>query len=103
MTFLTLDAQIVLFITGTLLPLLVGVVTKMSSPSWAKAWLHAILSLVSGIVIVATKVDGTAVISKQTVITAVLVWITGMAAYHGFLKPTWIAPTVQRKTAEFGV
>lgn len=102
-TVFTLGATVTAFIVGTLLPVLVGIVTKLQSPEWVKAWLHALLSAVAGAFVVAVKLDGTAVFSKETILAAAGVWIVGIAVYHGFLKPTKISPVINQKTAALGI
>lgn len=99
----TLSATVVTFVVGTLLPILVGVVTKLETAAWVKAWLHGLLSAVAGAIVVATQLDGTAIFSKETILAAFVVWVTGLAAYHGFLVPTKISPVVNTKTAALGI
>jgi hypothetical protein len=98
----TLSAAAVTIITGQALPILVGIVTKASLSSAWKAVLHGLLSVVAGAVVVATQLDGTAVFSKVTLVDALVVWISGMATYAGFLSKT-ISPKVNAATADFGV
>lgn len=98
----TLSAAAVTIITGQLLPILVGIVTKASLSSAWKAVLHGLLSAVSGAVVVATQLDGTAVFSKVTLVDALVVWISGMATYAGFLSKT-VSPKVNAATANFGI
>lgn len=99
----TLSATVVTFVVGTLLPILVGIVTKLQTAAVVKAWLHGLLAAVAGALVVATQLDGTAVFSKETILAAFVVWITGIAAYHGFLVPTKISPAINEATAGIGI
>lgn len=101
--FFELDATVLMLVGGVVIPILVGVVTKLRAPSWLKAVLHALLSAVAGLVITATALDGVAVISREALVTAFITWITGVAAYFGFLTPTGISPAVNLHTANFGI
>jgi uncharacterized membrane protein AbrB (regulator of aidB expression) len=98
-----LDATMSMFIGGVLIPILVGIVTKITAPPWLKAVLHALLAAVAGLIITATQLDGVAVFSREGFVTAFITWVTGMAAYFGFLKPTQISPAVNRATSGFGI
>jgi len=98
-----LDATICMFIGGTLIPILVGLITKVTAPSWLKAIIHALLAAIAGMIITATTLDGVAVFSRESLVTAFITWITGVAAYLGFLKPTEISPAINRATSGFGI
>ena len=99
----TIDAAIATVVVGSLLPILVGIVTKLNAPSWLKAVLHALLAAVSGLLITSQTIDGQAVISKEGVVVAFSTWVVGMAVYFGFLVPTRISPTVNDITKDFGL
>ena len=102
-TIITLDAMVVSLLVGTLLPILVGLVTKLNVSGGVKAVLLLTLSVVQGAVVNATQVDGSAVFSKETLLLAGVGWVTAIASYYGLLKPTNISPKVNEKTAKFGV
>lgn len=101
--FFEFDATLLMLIGGAIIPILVGVVTKLRAPSWLKAILHAGLAAAAGLAITATAYEGVAVISREAFVTAFITWITGVAAYLGFLNPTGISPAVNHATANFGV
>ena len=100
---LTLDAQLVLILSGTILPFLVGLITKAHAASWLKAVLLAVLSILTGILTVSTQMDGTAVLSKDTVIAAVLAWLVAGTAYARLWKPTGATATFNALTAKKGL
>jgi chromate transport protein ChrA len=101
--FFELDATVAMFISGVLIPILVGLVTKLGAPPALKAILHALLAAIAGLIITATTLDGVAVFSRESLVSAFIAWITGVAAYLGFLKPTQISPAVNHATANFGI
>jgi hypothetical protein len=98
-----LDATVVTFITGALLPLLVGVITKLHLHSGVKAVIHAFLSAISAMIITSTTLEGVAVISRETLVTAFITWLVGVAAHFGFWTPTTVTPKLNHNTADFGI
>jgi len=100
---ITIDASLAMFIVGVLLPIVVGIITKLSAPSWLKAVLHMLFAAVASLIITSITLDGTAVISKTSALIAFGTWITGMATYFGFLMPSGISPAVNTKTARIGI
>lgn len=101
-TTITLSAALVVALTGTVIPLITGVIVKLAAPSWVKAVVQLLLSAISGAVVAATKLDGTAVFSKATIITMVSTWLIGIVTYQGFWKPT-VAPTINYTTRNLGI
>jgi len=100
---LVLDAQIVVIVTALVIPFAVSLITKIHAPSWLKAVLAAVLSIVSGVIAVGTQMDGTALISKATVVAAVIAWITQGTAYARLLKPAGVTDAIENRTAGFGL
>lgn len=89
-------------VTGTVLPLLVGVLTKLDAPAWLKAVVLAVLSGISGYLTNVASVTG--VVEFWPVVTAAfLAAVAGWSSYQSLWKPTNVAPLVQRSTARFGV
>lgn len=100
---ITIDAMVVTILVGTLLPLLVGVVTKAVAHSGVKAVLLLLFTAVEGLLITATQIDGTAVLSAESIIFAAVGWISAVATYFGLWKPSQVATKVQSSTARFGI
>ena len=100
---LTSNADLTLVITATLLPLLVGIVTKMAAPGALKSILLIIFGTVATAIAVSTGADGIAVISKTTLIESFQTVVTSIAMYYGVFKPTNISPAINKATANFGL
>lgn len=89
------------FAVATLIPILVGLVTKEVASQALKSIL---LALLSGAAAVATAyVDSAGVLTSETLTLFVQNFVIAVAAYYGFWKPTQVAPAVQHKTATFGI
>lgn len=101
-TTITLSAAIVTFITGTAIPIVTGVITKLTAPSWVKVVVHFVLSTVAGVLTSSLQLDGTAVISKVTVLLVLSNWAIGLTTYQGALKKT-VAPTINVTTRNVGI
>lgn len=97
-----LDISWLAFAAGTLVPLLVGLITRLSAPSWLKAGLNAVLSVAAGGLAVAIEADGAVELSTWLANMGVA-WVTAMATYLGWWKPSGISPALNRRTARIGV
>lgn len=95
------DIGILTILGGTLLPLVVGIVTKEVAHRGLKAALLALLSGAVGAIDVIISEGG--VFSKETIVAAGITWVTAVSTYYGFLKPTEISHTVNTATSGFGV
>lgn len=102
-TTLTIDALVVTMLVGTILPILVGLVTKSTASSGLKGVALLFLSAVQGFVVNQTVADGSAVFTTEGVLLALLGFVAAVASYFGVLKPTGAAPAVQEKTSNFGI
>lgn len=100
---LTLNADLVLILVGTVIPLAVGVVTKLASPSWLKSVLLIVLGTVATAIAVSVSDTGTAVISKATIIDSIHTIVQSVAIYYGVWKPTGVSAKVNTATANFGI
>jgi hypothetical protein len=102
-TSITIDPFAVSLLVGAVLPLIVGVVTKLTASSALKAVALLFLSAVTGLIVNSTVADGSAVLSYQTALVAGLAWVSAVASYFGFLNPTGISPKVNNATSGFGL
>jgi hypothetical protein len=91
MTTLHLNALTVALLVSLVLPALTSLVTKLSASVTVKQLVAIFFSVVTGAVSVATLADGTAVLSKETAIAAVLAFVTQAASYLGIFKPQGVA------------
>ena len=100
---LTIDPFAVSVLIGTVMPILVGLVTKLNSSRALKSITLLFLSAAQGAIVNATMADGAAVLSLDTVLVAGLGWVTAVASYYGLLSPTGVSTKVNDKTANLGI
>lgn len=100
---LTLTPFAVSILIGTVLPILVGIVTKEVASGGLKSVLLLLFSAIQGLIVTATTVDGAAILSTEAIVVAGLGWVSAVASYYGFLKPTNVSGAVNTKTSDFGV
>lgn len=96
------NVQALAFASGVVIPVLVGLLTKLNASSGVKAALNAFLSAVAGAVIVATQQNGSVDLG-HVVIGIAETWVVSVSTYYGFLKPTGAAAAVHKATASFGL
>lgn len=94
------DATLIATLAGVLVPLVVGLLTKLSAPAGLKAFMNAGLSGAAGLM--ATIVPG-AFVWRQFLVKWATVWVVSIATYAGLWKPTGVAPAVQASTASVGL
>lgn len=96
-----LDLAVLGILVGTVLPIVVGIVTKEVRSGALRSSLLAFLSAVAGAANMAIHDQG--VFTKETIVAAAITFVTASASYYGFLKPSGISPTINEKTSEFGI
>jgi len=72
------------FILGGLIPLVTGLLTKVTTPSWVKFLITSFLAAVAGLVNVSLVDGGGAVISWSSAAAAGITWLVAMAGYQGW-------------------
>lgn len=82
-----LSASLVAALVGTVLPLINGFLTKLSTSSAIKGVLAIVLSAVNALITTAVLADGTAVISQQTALVALLSLVVSVATYVNLWRP----------------
>ena len=96
------DLAVLTLLAGTIVPVLVGLVTKMNASSTFKAVANAALSAVAGVLAAALATGGT--IDVDTALMGALTtWIASIATYYGLWKPTEISTKVAERTQSFGL
>lgn len=83
-----LSALVVTMLVGTVIPVLVGLLSRWNSKH--KGALMIVLNVATALITTATLADGTAVFSQQMLITVVPGLVTSLATYYGILKPNGI-------------
>ena len=97
-----LDIATLALLSGAVIPLLVGVVTKMTASSRVKAIANLALSVGGGAVAYLVENSGRGR-WQEIVSAALLAYIASGTSYHNLWKPTGVAPVVQEATASLGV
>src|SRR5688572_20598191 len=100
-TVITLDLTTWAFLGGTIVPILVGLLTKLNAPPALRGLVNLILSAVAGLVAVAVTQDG--VLDKASVVAGFMALVASVGTYYGVLKPMGVTGAVQRATANFGL
>lgn len=99
---IAVDIPLLTFIVGSLIPLVVAVLTKANASSSVKATANVVLSVVGGVVAFLLAHDGEAT-GIELVTAAIAAYLASGVAYTHFHKPTGLAPTVAAKTAGVGI
>lgn len=74
-------------IMGTVVPVVVGIITKLAAPSWLKGFINLVLSAVAGLIATATQADGSALFTQSTLVNAAVAFVTATAMYYSIWKP----------------
>jgi hypothetical protein len=80
-------APVVLMVTGVVIPLVTGLLTKWTLPGWVKGVITIVLNAVAAAIVVATQADGTAVFSVETLFSFAWGLIFSLVAYAKVYKP----------------
>lgn len=86
-----LNATLVTFVASVLIPLVTSLVTKLSASPKLKQFITGVLSLATGVLVAGTQLDGTAILSKEALVTAGLTFGMSILVYVGILKPNNVA------------
>ena len=96
-----LDPSITRVLVALVIPVLVGLATKVSASDRIKAVVMIVLAAVGALVVNATQSDGSAVLSAAMLSDWAITTATAVAAYLGVLKPltngalnSRLAPTI---------
>lgn len=98
----SIDLNWLNLVAGAIIPLLVGIVTRWEASSRLKALANLTLSAVGGYVTHLIANQGAFTV-KEFVSAFLLVWVSSLATYEGFWKPSGAAPAVQKATSSFGL
>jgi hypothetical protein len=95
---MTVSALIVTLIVSVVVPIVTALLTKATASAGVKQLITAALSAVSGLLVVSTQLDGTAVLSQSAVLLALTTFVASQATYIGLWAPhaldTKVAPGV---------
>ena len=82
-TSVTIGPLVVTLLSGTIIPILVGLVTKSSASAGWKQAATVVLAGVAGLIQSSVGVTGASVLSTDTLILAAASWVVAIATYHG--------------------
>jgi hypothetical protein len=89
--FLVVNAQLVTLALAVVIPFLVSLVTKWSAPAWLKIGANVALSAVGAAITLSMTTDGTAVLSRQTLVLFGEQFLAALLVYLGVFKPTGVS------------
>lgn len=98
-----LDAQTISLLVGIVIPLVVGLLSKIHASSGLKAVINAALSAIAGALAAYASTGFSATDWKTLVTSIVTTWVVSVATYYGVYKPTGVAGSVIAKTRNFGL
>ena len=101
-TTIHVNSELLALLSGSIIPLLVGLVSKLNASSALKAVLNALLTAIAGAVVTATQAGG-AIVWQLYLINIGLAWLSSCATYFGLWKPTGVSAAIQRRTAHVGL
>lgn len=91
--------SVVGIIISAVIPILVGLITKATLSSGAKAVFMLILNAVNALVTTAVTTDGSAIITRQAFANFVIGVVISVAAYYGVYKPNNVTSDAGGKLA----
>ena len=98
---ITLDLATWAFLGGTIVPILVGILTKIDAHPGIKGFLNVVLSAVAGLVATAIAQDG--VLTQAAIVAGFMSFVASIGVYYGFLKPAGVTDAVQSSTSKVGI
>lgn len=86
-TVLTMSLATWAVLQGTVIPILVGILTKVNAPDPIKVLINLLLNALGGLVAVVVVSDGVATLSLNAIVAAGLGFVASIASHYGFWKP----------------
>ena len=83
----SLSALTVVLLVSLVIPVATGIVTKLNAPATVKQIVALVFATANGLITTATMSDGTAVISKETLIVTLIGFGIQTATYLGIYAP----------------
>lgn len=84
---LTVNNTLVLLLTGAVIPLVVGLLTREDNPAWVKLGLAVAVTGVANLFVQSIQADGTAVLSQEFLVQAAVIFATALGTYARVWKP----------------
>ena len=83
----TVNNTLVTLLTGLVVPLVVGLVTREDNPAWVKLGLAVAVTGVANLFVQAVQDDGTAVLSQEWLVQAAIIFATAIGTYARVWRP----------------
>jgi hypothetical protein len=94
------DMTIIALATGVIIPLLVGLLTKLNASSAVKAVLNFGLSALAGGLATVSETDFQ---WKPFLVNFALTWVVSIATYYGLWSPSGVSAKVNDIAPEVGI
>lgn len=94
------DMTLLVLLTGTIVPLLVGLITKLDASAGIKAILNLGLTALGAALATSNQIGFA---WKPFVVNFGVAWAISVGTYYGFYKPTGTAETVANIAPEVGI
>ncbi len=98
----SVDAQLAALLLGVVIPLLVGLLSKINAPDGLKSVMNLGLSALAAL-LTTVSVDGGDFLVREFVTLFAFTWGTSIVSYYGLHKPTGVAGSVASATRDFGI
>lgn len=85
--YLTINNTLVLLITGSLIPVVNGLLLRPENPAWVKVLLSSVVATIAHAFSQVIQADGTAVVSQEWFLGLAITIGTMVATYLGVWKP----------------
>jgi len=95
-------AFVLSLLVSTVIPIIVGIVTKLNASSGTKALVMVILNALNGFLMEAIA-GGDVYNWTLGLVNFLIGMVTSVATYYGVLKPIGASSSVQNSTANFGI
>lgn len=96
------DVTVLAFLSGSVVPLLTALATKLNASGRLKAIVNLVLSVIAGVVAYLVGVDGeTSVVGLLS--ATISTYLASGVTYQNLWKPTGTAPALQEATANSGL
>lgn len=83
----TVNNTLVTLLVGAVIPLVVGLLTREDNPAWVKIGLAAAVTAVANYFLQTIQDDGTAVLSQEWLVQAVVMFATALGTYARIWSP----------------
>ena len=85
---IVLSASVAHILVATAIPILVGIVTKLSAPPSVKVPLTLLLTGIGTLIVQSATANGVAVLSTASLVTFAELFVAQLAVFFGLIKPT---------------